>query len=260
MENDLNAWEDLSRTVVAKWGVGAHLILTGNDVRKETLMQALDLGYRGFVEYEEGAEGAFEEALKRHLDAAKETLQRHEAVAEIQGVTQAFISSMARLSRQESDKSQESKDEQAQPLKVLVVDSDTSGQGEPVFRMLADHSGLSATKVEKGAKALELVREDPYDIFIVDNELSDKNALELMKELSEKCPGSETIYVVGFTAADSAVEALRWGAASFLIKPFPGEDLLSRVEKIMKRVTSRKRMRHELQAFKRKMEDLWGRV
>ena len=258
--NDQDAWQEFSLAVSQKWGIGAHLILTSPDATKEALMQALEAGYRGFIPFEEGAKGAFEERLRRHLGAAEQSLKRHEALAEIKGVTQGFISSMARISRQESDESQESKDKQGESLKVLVVDSDTTGQGEPVFRMLAEHQGLSATKVEKSAEALELVQKDPFDIFIVDNELSDGNALELMKELSEKCPGSETIYVVGFTAADSAVEALRWGAASFLIKPFPGEDLMARVDEIMKRVTSRKRMRHELQSFKRKMEALWVRV
>jgi len=81
-----------------------------------------------------------------------------------------------------------------------------------------------------------------------------------MKELSDYCPGSESIFVVGFTAADTAVDALRWGAASFLIKPFPAEDLIASVEKLFTRVNGRKVTRRALQSFTSEAKGVWEKI
>lgn len=253
------SWRNIGKTLSQKWGERAYLILSGSNLSAETISEGLKLGYKGVaIRKENQPEGDFENELKESIQRGEEKLQIWSSLFELKRIVDFFVSDIARIARKDNDLLLEV--DQSDPVKVLVIDSDTSGQGEPIYEKLGEEPNVSLATTESGEKALEMVREELFDIFIVDNELSDRGALDLMKELSDYCPGSESIFVVGFTAADTAVDALRWGAASFLIKPFPAEDLIASVEKLFSRVNGRKVTRRALQSFTSKSKGVWEKI
>ncbi len=255
---DDSSWKEISNSLNRLWGTNGYPILAVKNPDPETLVEAMDLGYRGVVLLKDDAKelGA---QLERQVQRGLKILGRSAAVLELRDIVDTFVSEIARISKLEQHPSEEGP-QHVEKVKVLVVDSDTTGQGEPIFRELCNHQSMSAHKVSTAAEALAITKGEPYDIFIVDNELSDYNAIDLIKELSEECPGAESIYVVGFTAADSAVDALRWGAASFLLKPFSAEDMIAHVEESIKRVTGRKKTRNALRDFDVTFKQAWEKT
>lgn len=101
--------------------------------------------------------------------------------------------------------------------RILIVD-DNSG----IVQLLSDHfKGTYAVDVAmSGGAALGIVRRQRPDLVLLDIILPDMSGLHLLRAVRQIDP---TIAVVMLTGSDNttvAAEALRDGAAGFLLKPF----------------------------------------
>jgi DNA-binding response OmpR family regulator len=91
-----------------------------------------------------------------------------------------------------------------------------------------------------GEEGLRKAREGQYDAIILDLMLPERDGLSLLRSLREF--GSDTRVLV-LTARDSLADklsAFATGADDFLVKPFAFEELLARLEALMRRVTGQK--------------------
>ncbi|MBI5480432.1 MAG: response regulator [Deltaproteobacteria bacterium] len=110
-------------------------------------------------------------------------------------------------------------------IKVLVVDD------EPIVcagisRALQRH-GYEVETTLDGGNALERVRQQPYDVILVDIMMPRMNGLELLGRLREHQNDARMLVITGLGAARHAVEAFRVGAFDFITKPFTSDELLS---------------------------------
>jgi DNA-binding NtrC family response regulator len=107
-------------------------------------------------------------------------------------------------------------------LDVLVVEDD------PILRKreaaVLEHLGAEVSGVETLAAARRLIAAMPFDFAVLDVNLPDGLGTDLLKE---KLLGPETpvIIVTAHGAVAGAVEAMRLGAADYLVKPFETEEL-----------------------------------
>ncbi len=92
---------------------------------------------------------------------------------------------------------------------------------------------MEVSVAESLEQARQAVSQASYRAMVVDNDLPDASGLEAMRELAPTIPDAGILFVVGFTAADDAVQALRWGASSFLIKPVAPEQILDQVRLLL---------------------------
>jgi two-component system response regulator PhoP len=118
-------------------------------------------------------------------------------------------------------------------MRLLLVEDDPS-----LSRSLAAQLEQAGYKVERstdGREGLYYAREYPVDLAIVDLGLPSMSGVELIKQL--RADGKEYPILV-LTARDrwqDKVEALTLGADDYVVKPFNVEELLARVDALLRR-------------------------
>jgi DNA-binding NtrC family response regulator len=116
---------------------------------------------------------------------------------------------------------------------VLVVD-DEEGMRNFLAKTLASRCGQvqAAASAEAGA---ELLRQQRFDLLVLDLSLPGKPGLSWLRELREQGHSGEVILITAFADVDTAIEALRAGASDFLLKPFRTTQLLHAVHHSLER-------------------------
>jgi two-component system response regulator HydG len=143
--------------------------------------------------------------------------------------------------------------------KILVIDDDAS-----MCQLIAD--GLANTGVEvewrlRGEEALELLREQDFDVVVTDINLDSMNGLELCQKLTENRPDVPVLVITAFGSMSSAITAIRAGAYDFINKPIELGVLAHAVERAVEHRQLRgaiKRLNGEVTACKRGAGELMG--
>jgi two-component system response regulator PhoP len=118
-------------------------------------------------------------------------------------------------------------------VRLLLVEDDPN-----LSRSLAaqlEQAGYSVEKSTDGREGLYYAREYPVDLAIVDLGLPSMSGVELIKQL--RADGKDYPILV-LTARDrwqDKVEALKLGADDYVVKPFNVEELLARVDALLRR-------------------------
>ncbi len=116
-------------------------------------------------------------------------------------------------------------------LSILVADDD------PVVRKLLESRLKKAehhvTTVADGEQAATLLASTSFDVVITDLKMPGTiDGLALLEISKRLHPGSEVLLITAHSSIDSAVAAMKKGAADYLEKPVNVEELLLRIEKI----------------------------
>jgi len=120
-------------------------------------------------------------------------------------------------------------------MRILVVDDD------PKFRVyitagLKD-SGIDSESAADGNAALECLEKaaEPFDLILLDVMMPVKNGWEFLHELREKGRETPVVFVTARDAVDERIKGLRLGADDYIIKPFAFDELLARVDAVLRR-------------------------
>jgi two-component system, OmpR family, phosphate regulon sensor histidine kinase PhoR len=109
--------------------------------------------------------------------------------------------------------------------KVLIVD-DEKGLRIGAQRLLAGE-GYEVTTAENGTDGIKFGTENEFDLAIIDLKMPDIDGLEVLQRIKEKYPNTVCFIATAFASYETAVEATRLGAHSYIPKPFTPEELLS---------------------------------
>lgn len=109
--------------------------------------------------------------------------------------------------------------------RILVIEDDADTRAN--LRDLLSLSGYEVDGAPSAAAGLSLVREHPgaYLAAILDRRLPDGLALDVLARLRDVAPETDIIIVTGYADIENAVEALRRGAADYILKPINPEAL-----------------------------------
>jgi two-component system sensor histidine kinase/response regulator len=108
--------------------------------------------------------------------------------------------------------------------------------------------GYAVETVADVASALERLRHEQFDLYLLDVMLPDGSGLDLLDPILEKDPEAICIIITGFGSIEMAVQAVRRGAYDFLSKPFTSDELLMSVSQGLER--------RQLRAFEVQAEEL----
>jgi two-component system, NtrC family, response regulator PilR len=128
----------------------------------------------------------------------------------------------------------------AGPARVLVVDDERSMR--ELLSIVLRRDGYDVMVAEDGAGALEILGRQSVDILITDIRMPNMNGVELLREAKRIAPDIISIVMTAFASTDTAVEALRLGAADYVNKS-PGA--ASEVRLRVGRELERKRLLQE---------------
>jgi len=116
---------------------------------------------------------------------------------------------------------------------VLVVDDDAAMR-DMVVSLLEDE-GIHAVGAGSADEALERLSDIDCDAVLSDIRMPGRSGIELLGEIRERRPDTPVILMTAFGSIDSAVEAVRAGAADYVTKPFKKDALLVTLEKAFER-------------------------
>ncbi len=116
--------------------------------------------------------------------------------------------------------------------RILIVDD------EPKMTMMIssslDEAGYTTETAASGKKAMDKLLKTAYDLVVTDIRLPAPDGLEILDWISKNRPETIVIMITAFAEVKTAVEALRKGAADYLIKPFPLEELTLQIKRLLK--------------------------
>ncbi|HVT38174.1 MAG TPA: response regulator transcription factor [Gemmatimonadaceae bacterium] len=118
-------------------------------------------------------------------------------------------------------------------MKVLLVEDDPT-VGQFVKRGLEEQR-WSVDLVADGEEGERLARSQPYDLVILDMRLPGRSGLEVLRNLRAKGFERPVLVLTAQDAVDAKVQTLRAGADDYVTKPFAFEELLARVEALVRR-------------------------
>jgi len=114
---------------------------------------------------------------------------------------------------------------------ILIVD-DEQTMREACREVLAPE-GFILGEASSGEAALEVIRRQSFDLIILDLKIPRMDGMEILRRVQKESPGTATVVITGYPSVDTAVEAMRLGAADFLPKPFTPEVLRITVRRVL---------------------------
>jgi DNA-binding response OmpR family regulator len=121
-------------------------------------------------------------------------------------------------------------------LRVMVVENDRAIM--EMIQIRLDVAGYSTTAVRTGRQALDMLRTFRPSALVIDLNLPDISGLEVLRSLNPRPQGAIPALITGRALSAAQVqEAVKYGARDCLAKPFAGADVLTRIQRMLKRPT-----------------------
>jgi two-component system NtrC family response regulator len=131
---------------------------------------------------------------------------------------------------------------------ILVVDD------EPVQREMIGgflkKQGFEVTPADGAERALEVFRQNAFDLVLTDQRMANMSGLELLQAVHAINPETPVILITAFGSIEAAVAALKQGAIDYLTKPLNLEELLYRIRQVSDRyriINENRELREALQ-------------
>lgn len=118
---------------------------------------------------------------------------------------------------------------------VLVVDDDESHR--TILQALIKGWGYKLEGVDDGSRAVELAKEKPFDLILMDVRMAVMGGIEALKEIKSYNPSIPIIIMTAYSNVESAVEAIKAGAYDYLTKPLDFDMLRLTMERALEHVS-----------------------
>jgi DNA-binding NtrC family response regulator len=135
---------------------------------------------------------------------------------------------------------------------ILVTDDDNA------FRVatctLLEDAGYAVSLANGGAEALARLADDDVDLLVSDMVMGAMSGIELLRQTKARWPDLPVIVVTGFGSIETAVDAMKLGAADYLTKPANNDELLIKIS----RALDARRRERELRALREELRTTYS--
>ena len=129
---------------------------------------------------------------------------------------------------------------------LLVEDDQNFGD---VLRSYLEMHEFDVTLATDGVAGLESFRKGEFDLCIFDVMMPKKDGFTLAKEVRERNAEMPIIFLTAKTMKDDVLQGFKIGADDYITKPFNSEELLYRIQAILKRSQAKADPREEVKEF-----------
>lgn len=131
--------------------------------------------------------------------------------------------------------------------KILLVEDDQNF-GD-VLRSYLEMHDYEVTLATDGVQGLESYKKAEFDLCIFDVMMPKKDGFALAKEIREKDTEMPIIFLTAKTMKEDVLQGFKIGADDYISKPFNSEELLYRIQAILKRSQQKADPREEIKEF-----------
>ncbi|RKX25028.1 MAG: sigma-54-dependent Fis family transcriptional regulator, partial [Candidatus Zixiibacteriota bacterium] len=123
---------------------------------------------------------------------------------------------------------------------ILIVDDETGIRRS--LAILLGSANYAIMEAEALETAIVLLNNNDIDLAVIDMRLGDESGIDLVKQIKQNHPNTESVLLTAYGSIESSVEAMKAGAYDYVTKPFSDSELLLRVSKALER----KKMKEEI--------------
>ncbi len=113
---------------------------------------------------------------------------------------------------------------------LLIVEDEQTARN--LCSEIAVAAGMAVQSAPSAEEALELLEKFPVDILLTDLKLPGLSGMALLQKVREQHPDVAVVVLTQFGSVESAVEAMRLGAADYVTKPFHIDELRRKLERL----------------------------
>ena len=132
--------------------------------------------------------------------------------------------------------------------RILVVDDERA-----IRDLLSDairHAGYEVLSASNGEDALSLIGQENIHIAICDIKMPGMNGIDLLQKIRDISPETIVLMITAYASVETAVNALRYGAFDYILKPLIDEDVIAKILRINQYL----KIKRENQIMRQEME------
>ncbi len=134
-------------------------------------------------------------------------------------------------------------------LRLLVVDDEPTQR--EMLQLLLERAGFRVTLACDGQEALRVLERQSFHLVLSDQRMPSMDGLELLVRARELRADLPFVLMTAYGSVESAVAAMKRGAADYLTKPFTKDELLL----VLERVLRQRRLQAEVEELRNQLSD-----
>jgi DNA-binding NtrC family response regulator len=132
--------------------------------------------------------------------------------------------------------------------KVLVVEDDADIR--KILELFLSEKGFHVKAAESGARALDMLGEEPVELILSDVRMPGMTGLELLRVVRERDPEIQLVLMSAYSCVKDAVQAIQLGAADYVEKPID----FRRLERVLQTVLEKRQLRHRTRILEQQLQ------
>lgn len=113
-------------------------------------------------------------------------------------------------------------------LRLLLVDDEVGFVN--VLTKRISRRGIDVTTAYSGSEALQALRQQDFDVAVLDLKMEDMDGIEVLKIFKKMVPEMPVIMLTGHGSEKSAREGIKFGAFDYLTKPYELDDFIQKIK------------------------------
>ncbi|MDX9703436.1 MAG: sigma-54 dependent transcriptional regulator [Candidatus Auribacterota bacterium] len=136
--------------------------------------------------------------------------------------------------------------------KVLVVDD------EILMRRFLQESferfEIAVQTVQDATRALYMLNDEQFDVVFTDIKMPNMSGIELLKRIKGQFPQTEVVVMTAYGTIETAIEAMKYGAFDYILKPFS----VDQIEIVLKKIMERQALVNENRYLKQEINEKYN--
>lgn len=141
-------------------------------------------------------------------------------------------------------------------LNILVLDDEKRIREE--LNYFLRNNDYKVYEASTPSEAMKIIKQNQIEIAIVDINLPEKDGLEVLKEIKNYDEDIEVLLITGQGDMNTAIQAMRWGAADFFNKPIRLNEVLHAIQRTTRYINLSKRYQQIRHSYDRLSAEVIG--
>jgi len=118
---------------------------------------------------------------------------------------------------------------------ILIIDDEQVIRAG--LKRVLEAEGYTTETFSSGYAAMDRLQNRPVDLIITDLKMPGMSGIDVLKSIRILQPDIPVVMITGYSTVDTAVEAMKHGAADYITKPFTPEDIARVVKQALEQRT-----------------------